>query len=306
MLKKLTLRQIEVFVSAARFGSFGEAADDLGITQPALSQAVRDIELDYGGQLFDRTTRPVTLTPLGLQFLPSAERVVNAYQAARANLDDLSSGREGRVTVSTLQSIAVGLLSSVLARFAGEHPNLVVDLREDKPDQVAQSVRAGLADFGVSNLTKVDCELDATSLLADRFVFVCRDNHPLAAQSAVQWRDLAGLPMVAMSRSAAIWQQLDPAVEQAGQPMDVRYWVSNPGTALALVEAGIGVATLPALAWPHSGHPQLVRRPLVDPVVERRIYLLRRRGDPLGPAAALFASYIEAGAVQDQALAAAS
>ncbi len=298
MLKKLTLRQIEVFVSAARLGSFGGAADELGVTQPALSQAVRDLELDYGAQLFDRSTRPVTLTPLGKQFLPAAERVVNAYQAARANLDDLASGRQGQVTVSSLQSVAVGFFPAVLAQFSREQPGLVVDLRENKADEVAQSVRAGLVDFGLSNVTEVDSELDAKSLLTDRFVLVCREDHPLAAQTAVQWRELAGLPMVAMPRSAGIWRQLEPAVERAGQPMDVRYWAANPGTVLALVESGIGIATLPSLAWPRGGHPHLVRRPLIDPVVERKIYLLRRKGDPLGPAAALLAGHIEAYAAQ--------
>lgn len=293
MIKKLTLRQIEVFVSAAKLGSFGDAAEGLGITQPALSQAVRDLELDYGTQLFDRSTRPVTLTPVGRQFLPAAERVVNAYQAARQEIEELSSGKIGRVSIAALQSFATGFLPTALTSFAEVYPGIVIDVIEQPAEKVAQLVRTGVVDFGVANVVSFVPDLETRFLLQDSYIAICREDHPLAAKTAVNWRELAGYPLVAMSQTTGIWREMESTIIKTGAPYRVNYWASSAPIILGMIKAGIGIAALPSLTFPPSGYPELVHRPMVEPVLDRKLHIIFRRGEAPSPAAQHIAAHFE-------------
>lgn len=292
MLKKLTLRQIEVFVLAAKLGSFGDAAEQLGITQPALSQAVRDLELDYGAQLFDRSTRPVTLTSLGRQFLPVAERVVNAYHAAREDLENLAAGREGRVTIASLHSFAAGFLPAVLAAFSKTRPGIVIEVMEGLADRVTQLVHTAVADFGIANVVDVPPDLDAKPVLQDAYGVVCASDHPLAAKAAVTWREMSAYPMVGMTKATGVWQEMEAAIQETNVQFRVNCWASNPATILAVISSGVGVGPLPGLVRRTLCHPNLVDRPLVEPTVKRTLGIITRRGDALGPAANLLISQL--------------
>ncbi len=290
MLKKLTLRQIEVFVLAAKLGSFGEAAESLGITQPALSQAVRDLEVDYGAQLFDRSTRPVTLTALGRQFLPIAERVVNAYHSAREDLENLAAGREGRVTIASLHSFASGFLPAVLAGFAKSRPGIVVEVMEGLADRVTHLVQTAVADFGIVNIAHVPPELEARPVLQDAYGVVCTNDHPLAAKTAVTWREMSAFPLVGMTKSTDVWHEMESAIHETNVQFRVNCWASNPATILSVIAAGLGVGPLPGLVRRTLCHPNLVDRPLVEPTVKRTLGVVTRRGDALSPAANLLIS----------------
>ncbi|MBX9592121.1 MAG: LysR family transcriptional regulator [Hyphomonadaceae bacterium] len=289
---KLSLRQLLAFEAAARLGSFSRAAASLGISQPALSQAIREIETDIGYVLFDRTTRKITLTRAGQQFLPSVERVVNAYDSAREDLSNLASGKGGRVTVACLPSIGYGLLPKVLAAFLANHPDITVNILENRADQVAQSVRNGEADLGISNVVDMSLGLETRLLIEDAFAVVCRFDHPLAARRHVKWRDLQSTAVVAMTTGTGIWKEIESVLNRTGSRLSVRAVSDNPGTLLALIGAGVGVSPLPALAWPSGDHPLLVQRQLVEPTAERRVHLLTRAGEPMGPAARLFMPYV--------------
>lgn len=292
MIMKLSLRQLFAFEAAARLGSFSRAAESLGISQPALSQAIREIETDIGYVLFDRTTRKIALTRAGQQFLPSVERVVNAYGSARDDLSNLASGRGGRVTVACLPSIGYGLLPRVLAAFVTAHPDITVDIQEDRAHKVAQSVRNGEADLGISNVVDMGEGLETRLLVEDAFAVVCRFDHPFAAKRHVRWRDLQSIAVVAMTAGTGIWKEIESVLHRTGSRLSIRAVSDNPGTLLAFVAAGVGVSPLPALAWPASHDPILVQRSLIEPTAQRRVHLLTRAGEPMGPALRLFLPYV--------------
>ena len=289
---KLSLRQLQAFVATARLRSFSRAAHQLGISQPALSKAVGDLEMDVGYALFERTTRRVSLTTAGRQFLPSAERVINAYGSAREDLVSLARGRGGRVSVACLPSIAFGLMPKVLVAFAADHPDIIVDLIEQRADQVADSVRSGEVDLGLSNVVSTQASLQTSPLLEDRFDLVCPVGHPLARRKSVRWRELDGVPIIAMTPDSGIWQEIEIALHGVGLTLAIRYIASNPGTILSLAAAGVGVSPLPGLAWPRPGDPSLVHRPLIEPRVQRQLLILRRVGESMGPAVRLLMPYI--------------
>ncbi len=291
----ISLRQLSCFYNAYKFGNFSKAAEQLGISQPALSQAIREMEAEIGHSLFDRTTRRVRLTETGRQFLSSAERAINAFEQARDELDNLALGRAGQVTISCLPSVGIGLLPRLLPGFHTAHPGISVEVIEEKLDAVMQRLRGGGADLGLSNTLDLDAELYAEPLLSDSYALVCRHDHPLAQRSYVKWAELSEteIVLVAMARDSGIWREMEAALQESGLVPRVAYRASSPATVLAMVGTGIGVSPLPGLAWPGMGHPHLVHRMLIEPIVQRRISLLRRRGIPPTPAAALFLAHLQ-------------
>lgn len=290
----ISLRQLNCFYIAYKYSNFSKAADHMGISQPALSQAIREMEAEIGHALFDRTTRRVRLTETGRQFLATAERAINAFDQARDELSNLAAGKAGQVTISCLPSVGIGLLPRLLPGFQAANPGITVEIMEEKLDAVMQRVRSGGADFGLSNTLDLDPDLQAEPLLSDSYALICRHDHPLAQRSYVKWSELAAdnTVLVAMARDSGIWREMEAALHESGFVPRVTYRASSPATVLAIVATGIGVSPLPGLAWPGMGHPHLVHRMLIEPLVQRRISLLRRRGVLPTPAAKLFLDHI--------------
>src|SRR5262245_38850989 len=117
MQTRLNLQQLSAFLTLADVGSFGEAAETLGISQPALSRTIQQIENRLGTKLFDRDTRKLRLTRAGELLEPLARKLIHEYQSAFAAFDDFIAGRQGVVRVAAFPSIATMLLPPTIVRF---------------------------------------------------------------------------------------------------------------------------------------------------------------------------------------------
>ena len=146
-------------------------------------------------------------------------------------------------------------------------------------------VARGEADFGINFMGAQEGDLDFTPLIEERFVAACRRDHPIAKLRRVTWSQLSEFDYIAVSRNSGNRLLLDQAlVGVPGLPQSI-YETQHVTTMLGLVEAGLGVAAVPAMAMPGADHPLLVKVPLVEPIVTRKIGLIRRRGRSLSPAA---------------------
>src|SRR5260370_17792821 len=142
------LHQLRIFVAVARLGNFTRAAERLSLSQPSLSLHVRQLELDLGVRLLDRSTRSVVLTRGGDDFLPTAERLLDDFRSGVASVTDLAARRRGRVTVAVLPSIAAELLPRAIALLRSRHPDIMVPLRDDVAAHIPFRVRHVTGDFG--------------------------------------------------------------------------------------------------------------------------------------------------------------
>ena len=152
-------------------------------------------------------------------------------------------------------------------------------------NEVLATVARGEADFGLNFIGAQEGELEFKPLVEERFVAACRRDHPLAKLRRVSWAQLSDYDYISVGRASGNRVLLDQALAGvAGRPQAI-YEAQHVTTMLGLVEAGLGVAAVPSMAMPASDHPLLVSVPLVDPVVTRKVGLIRRRGRSLSPAA---------------------
>lgn len=297
----VTLRQLRMFLAVADHGSFVAAAAALGLSQPALSQGIRQLEDEIGSPLFVRTTRRVQISGVGLGLLPQARHLLKQVDAMVADMRDLVERKRGRIVVACLPSVAYRLMPPVLAKNKALFPGVSVVVRDLDMRRVTAAVTSGEADIGIGSPPGQNDAIGSIAIARDRMHVVFRRGHPLEALEAVPWPRLAEHPFIAMTTDTGIREIVDSVVLLGRVQLSVAAELSNLATVNGLLEEGLGVSVLPGLALPRDGHAVLTHRPLVEPEVGRDIAILWRRSVGLSPAASTILTSIEA-AIADGAV----
>lgn len=198
MLSSLNLRHMRVFVAVAEQGSFSAAAASLGLGSPAITATIRQFEDVTGAALFDRTTRQVALTQTGERFLPIARRLIGDFEEALGDLDALSKGVGGKITIAAAPSVLTRILPAVISQFIADHPDARIRLDERNAGEVHEAVASNDADFGIAGEWQPLPDIAFRPLFSDRFGVLCRADHAFAKKSVLRWSDLTGQKLVGL------------------------------------------------------------------------------------------------------------
>jgi LysR family carnitine catabolism transcriptional activator len=289
----LDLFELQAFARLAEKESFRVAAEEVGLSGPALSRLIVRVEGKLGARLFDRETRNVRLTPQGRTLLGLTQRILNETASALTEFDMYLAAGRGHVTLAGLPSVTAGLLPSIVARFVAERPEVDIRIVDALSDDVITAVLEGRADLGfTAGALAASDRLSFLPLLDDPFMAVAGPGGPLGEPRAYTWAELVALPFVAMSRGTSVRALTEAAVAQAGLSLRPRFEVSHLATAGALVAEGLGVTALPALTLPVLGRARFAVRDLADPTMIRRIGLVYVHGRTLSPSARAFRELI--------------
>jgi DNA-binding transcriptional LysR family regulator len=280
----ITLRQLRVFQAVAEGRNFSRAGDRIGLTQPAVSRSIVELEAQLGLKLLDRTTREVVLTEAGQSLALRLDRVLDELDQALAEVHGMAGARRGKVRVASSPTLSANLMPACIAECARRDPDIDLVLLDRIQQDVLDSVRAGEVDFGVVVEPPATDDLHCEAILDDPFCLVMPPGHRLAARASVRWSVLEGEPLVLLDHASGSRRLIDEALARHGARCEVRQQVGHPTTAFRMVEQGIGISVMPAMAMPPMGLPALVVRPLV-PKVQRSIMLVHRRNRAPAPLA---------------------
>jgi len=230
------------------------AADELYVTQPALSQQVRRLERELGVALLVRLPSGVELTEAGAELVARAEPILAAIADARAAMDDHAGGRRGVARVAATPGAAQGL-PAALAAFHALHPGIRVSLRHAPAADVVALLGTGSADLAVAALDaesrRAAAGLATTTLRAEALWLVTPPAHPLAAAAERPVAALRDEALVLTGPGTALREAvLDACVAEGFSPVPLLE-VGDPATLRDLVHAGLGVSVVPA-SWAHA------------------------------------------------------
>ncbi|MCR1568671.1 LysR family transcriptional regulator [Mixta sp.] len=275
---------MRVFVAVAQHGSFSQAGQAIGLSQSAVSHSIKELETEMGIRLLDRTTREVLLTDAGQQLATRLERLLEELNTTLLDARSFGQQRSGTVRVAASQTISAHLMPQCLAASQLNYPEIKVMLR-DRPQQwVVQSVRNAEVDFGIVVGPLATDEFESQPILDEPFLLLCRQDDPLAQAEAIRWQRLSGRTMVLQDYASGSRVLIDEALRQQRVEAEIVQEIGHPTTLYPMVEAGIGISILPALALPlPAGRPLTVRRLL--PEINRTLMLIRRKNRSLTPAA---------------------
>ena len=280
----VTLRQLRVFLAVSEGRNFSQAGDFVGLTQPAVSRSISELESSLGLKLLDRTTREVVLTEVGRGLASQLLRILDELDDALKYVVGLAESRTGKVRVASSPTLSANLMPSCIAACAERAPGIKLTLLDRIQQDVLASVRNNEVDFGVVIEPGFTDDLYCESILNDSFVAVLQPTHPLAQKKRVRWDALNGETLVLLDHASGSRRLIDAALTDAGVSCDVAQELGHPTTVFRMVEAGIGISVMPLLASPISGLKHLVVRPLT-PQRMRKVMLVRRRNRDLSPLA---------------------
>lgn len=279
MSEPFRIQQIRQFVITATTGSFRAAATGTFRSQAAVSAAMRDLERQVGGKLFE-TGRRAKLTPLAQALLPVFQDLLATHDRVVADVRHLAQAERGPVSVAVVPFLADEWLSKMLIAFNDKHPDVRVLATDQRSSQMRSMVTDGSIDIGVGALLTEDPKLSYRPIATDSFGILCSREHPMAQAKRAPWSVLHGARLIGS----------DVLVELKGAGLGE--WIEKPvmvltsrNALMGAVRANGGVTVLPRLTGPHD-MSDFAFVPLERPRITRTIGLITRRGQTMLPAAA--------------------
>jgi DNA-binding transcriptional LysR family regulator len=295
---KIDTLGVQAFIAIATHRNFRRAAADLHITQTALSRRLQTLEGFLGVKLIERTTRSVEVTRTGADFLPRARRLLTELETSLTDIRETGKARRGSVTIACVPSIGARYLPRVIQQYSAVHPENRITILDHSSFGVAESVLRRDAEFGINVTGSHDVGLVSVPLERDRFVLICRDDHPLAGRKKVSWRQLAPHLLIFPGSLSANKPVLELALTAERLRLRTYYEVQHSSTALGLVAEGVGAAVVPGLAVQKEAYPRIRVIPLVEPAVARSVVLISLRNAHLSPAAQALYDMLVTGAAR--------
>lgn len=215
------LRTVDYFLAAIAHRSMRAAAQQLGITQPALTKAIRRLEDSFGAPLFDRRARGITPTVYGKALLRHAKDLKAALQAAREEVDALRTGGAGFVKIGAGPSWQDAVLPDAIAELRTTRPGVRIHVTGGGDDQLKEQLKSGALDFvlaAVPETPRIEPELAWWPLLADEYCVIADVGHPLRRRRRIKADDLLGYPWILPPATTYMVGRLQHMLRVAGLP----------------------------------------------------------------------------------------
>ena len=282
----MDLRTMTQMVAIAEHGHMTRAAQELGVSQPALSAALRKLENELGTELFHRTGHGVELTDAGKVFIEHAKVTLRAAEQTSEAVRSLVGLESGSIKVGAGATATGYLLPSAIHAVRDEYPGLRFSIREAGSSQVAQGVISGELDLGIVTLPmdhpRGD-ELMVIKEIQDELRLIVPGGHRLDGKRNFQWKDLQGEAVVAFEAGSAVRSLIDSAAASEGVSLEVVMELRSIETIMQMVNAKIGVGFVSKFGLPEKAGVRARGGGLM-----RTLGIVRRRDRFLSHAAGAF------------------
>ena len=283
MTDEIQLAQLEAFAAVARTGSISAAAQELFLSQPAITARIQGLERGIGASLLARSRTGSRLTEMGRALLPHAERALSAVAGGRRAVEDVVSGSGGRLTIGAAPAVSTYVLPAMLHRFQADHPRVQLSVRSGHSEEVLEMVLREEVEIGLMRPIQ-HADVVNTPLYEDELVLVVPRGHGFAASGQVRMEQMATEHLILFDRTSSYHELTSSIFRQAGIAPRGYLEVDNIDAAKRMVEQRLGIALLPLTAvQAEIGTGRLFPVKVSDMTpVRRQIVVVRRRdvGEP--------------------------
>jgi DNA-binding transcriptional LysR family regulator len=239
------LRHFRYFVAVAEAASFSRAAGHLGLTQPALSRQIHDLERRLGVRLFDRIGRRIQLSADGEDLLGRARRLLADVESIDDRARSLRRGESGVLRIGVTPQTLQSLLARFIARYRRRRPTIDVRLTEEGGVRLLGLVERGELQLALGAMP-TDEGLDARRLFPYRVLALMAPSHPLARRRVIELRELISVRVMLLRRDFGSRVTFDQACRAIGLRPTVIFESGEPHSLIALAQEGHGVAVVPS------------------------------------------------------------
>lgn len=257
--------QLETFLKVVETRSFADAARQLGVSQPAVSQTIAKLEELYGGDLFERRRgAPVALTPMGRVILPKAKLLLFLVDTQMERALASAQSMTGSLTIGFHPGFAHGPLNAGITEFRKTRPDVELRLVEASPTELHRQLNERVIDIMFAALIPdLGGGANVQERLWDENLFVAlRDDHPLVANESLRWSDISSLSIILRAHQGDLSGYRTIAARMGDQPFECNLHDVSRGALIEMVKLGLGATiTYSSAIVPREG---IAFRPIVD------------------------------------------
>jgi DNA-binding transcriptional LysR family regulator len=239
-------QHLKAFLTVAKLNSFTAAADQLHLTQPAISKRIAALETQLSCRLFDRIGRGIALTEAGFALLPRAEQILLSVKDTERAISNLSGQISGRLRLATSHHIGLHHLPQILKRFTQQYPSVHLELDFMDSEKAYSAVTRGDAELAIITLSSATPDhIHTTALWQDPLSFVVAQDHQLGKESSISLEQLSHFPAILPDTSTHTTRLVRELFEDKNLQLSISMATNNLETIKMMVSIGLGWSTLP-------------------------------------------------------------
>ena len=283
----MSIQKYQVFLHVMEAGSVSRAAEDMGLTQSAVSHALSSLEEDFGFKLLTRSRAGVRLSSEGKRILPAIRDILSAEERLRETVSSIHGLSTGTIRVASFSSVAVHWLPAMLKAFQEQYPQIRFKLLNGDYHDVEQWLEEGAVDLGFVSLpTRAPGKV--TPLMEDRLLVILPKDHPLASLDSFPIGYARQETFISLLESSD--HDLRRALDAEGIRPHIRFITKDDYAIIAMVEQGLGIAIMPELLL--RGRTDNIATLELKPQASRTIALAVTDQGQQSPAAKMFADFV--------------
>ena len=270
---KLNLRSLEAFRETMQCGSVTAAAVRMGMTQPAVSRLIAQLEQDAGFGLFYRDKGRLSPTPEALMLYEDVDLAFGGLERIDALVRDIAVFNAGTLKIVAPPSLSEGVLSTILTGFIEKYPKVRISIDSRSTETAKAMVVNRTADCGFAKLPLNRPEIATELLSSTDTVCVLRGDHPLARHEILTPQLLSGQPLIQLGKGSWTRTRIDDAFKSAGLLPDVKLETHTVGSAVAFAGKGLGIAMVNGLMARHFGRGDTVIRVFRPQILHQYVFM---------------------------------
>ncbi|MCK4501789.1 MAG: LysR family transcriptional regulator [Desulfuromonadales bacterium] len=292
----MEIRKLEAFAKVVELNSFSRAAEAILLTQPTVSQHIRDLELEFQQKLLDRLGHEVVATPAGRLLYRYAKKILQTRQEAIEAVGQYGVSLAGRINIGCGTIPGTYILPKLMGKFKVSYPTIKTTLRINSSHFIAKQVIAGELELGVIGAKWHEASLDWIKLFSDELVLALPPGHPWAKLPAVSLAKIASEPFILREQGSGTRKTIAQFLATVGLKETDLQEVAEVGSTAAIKEAvkrNVGISILSKLAIMNDvENGDLATVALQGIAMQRSFYLISRKNRELLPGSKMFKDYL--------------
>ena len=286
----LDIKNLEYFLAVARFHNFSKAAQALHVSQPSISRAVKELELNFGVLLFQRDTHSVKLTDAGYIVVEQASQIVSAFYNISTQINSIGQIKNGQIYIALPPITAIVSVAPLLHKFKMKYPGINVHLAELGPKDIEQCIINEEYDFGIFTPDS-SISYEKIWFEHDSFDVIMHDTNPLTREEIIDFDMLKRETFAMYTQKYKIYFWILRECQKAGFEPRIALETSQKDWMLRVAASNQGIAILPHKICQNIKIPDVVSRPLNSKQLFLNLALVWKKGNYLSPAAREFITF---------------
>ncbi|MGY6625013.1 LysR family transcriptional regulator [Acinetobacter johnsonii] len=241
----MTLKQLKAFLVLARTLNYANAANELCLSQSALSLSIKTLEEELGGKLFKRNTRRVEITTEGQSLIPYAKKLLANWEDMEKDVKQRFKLNRGTLNIASMPFATHAVLPAVMHDFSQLHPNISFSIHDITNEKIIEKVQEGIFEIGICFEPKANDQLIFQPIFNEDFLALLPKHHVLAKQKSVTWLELCSCPFVTLQNPSIIRHVIEEHCAALQVVLDLKVECHQISSLSHFVAYGMGVSAIP-------------------------------------------------------------